>query len=148
MAVCLLGFLQKTAIRIQRRGGVKEWTMIEKRRFQRIRFTAASDLTHNNISYKGQLENISLNGALLSFNDGLIVPQDDECILIVYLKGENIPLRLTVRVIYSNFTMIGVKFESMDAGTRERVNDLVAALSVEPEKLKDELKLLDRESDI
>ena len=122
--------------------------MFEKRRFHRVRFTAACELTHNDISYKGQLENISLNGALVSFNDGLIVPQDDECILMVYLEGENSPLRLGVRVIYSNFTMIGVKFVLMDAGCRERLNNLVASLSGEPEKLSDELKLLERESDL
>ena len=118
--------------------------MLEKRRFHRVRFTAASELAHNDITYKGQLENISLNGALLSFSDGVIVPQDEECILTVCLEGEPPPLRLVVKVIYSNFTMIGLKFASLDAGTRERLYNLMARLSSELEKLTIERQLLDR----
>ncbi len=120
--------------------------MLEKRRFHRVRFTAACELTHNRISYKGQVENISLNGALVSFNEGLIVPQDDECLLRICLVGDNVPLELAARVIYSNFTMVGVKFSPMDSVTVERLYKLVASLSRETEKLSDELKLLERES--
>lgn len=121
--------------------------MLEKRLFHRVRFTAASELTHNDITYKGQLENISLNGALLSFSDGVIIPQDEECILMVRLEGENEPLRLLVKVIYSNFTMIGIKFASVDAETRERLYMLMARLSNEPEKLTQERQLLEREGE-
>ncbi len=121
--------------------------MFEKRRFHRVRFTAAGELIHNGLSYKGQLENISLNGALVSFNDGVVVPQDDDCVLTVFLDRDHKPLRIVVKVIYSNFTMIGVKFAFMDSETRERLNNLVASVSTEPEKLREELKLLPRESD-
>ncbi len=121
--------------------------MLEKRRFHRVRFTAASELTHNAITYKGQLENISLNGALLSFNEGVIVPQDEECIMTVRLDAEDETLRLVVKVIYSNFTMIGIKFASVDADTRERLYNLMARLSSKPEKLTQERQLLAREGD-
>ncbi len=121
--------------------------MFEKRRFLRIRFTAACELTHNDLSYEGQVENISLNGALVSFNDGVIVPQDDECALAVFLKGDNDPLQMRVKVIYSNFTMIGVKFALMDVVMRERLNNLVVSLSGEPDRIREELRLLARESD-
>jgi c-di-GMP-binding flagellar brake protein YcgR len=119
--------------------------MLEKRRFHRVRFTATSEMIHNNITYKGQLENISLNGALLSFSDGVVVPQDDECILTVFLEGENTPLRMVVQVIYSNFTMIGIKFASIDAETRERLYNLLARLSSDANKLTYERQLLERE---
>jgi c-di-GMP-binding flagellar brake protein YcgR len=121
--------------------------MLEKRRFHRVRFTAPSELTHNDITYKGQLENISLNGALLSFSEGVIIPQDEECILTVHLEGENDLLRMVVKVIYSNFTMIGIKFASVDAETRERLYMLMARLSNEPEKLTQERQLLEREGE-
>jgi len=119
--------------------------MLEKRRFHRIRFTAASELTHNDITYKGQLENISLNGALLSFSDGVIIPQDEECILTVCLEGEKDLLRLLVKVIYSNFTMIGIKFVTVEGETRERLYKLMARLSNEPDKLIQERQLLEWE---
>lgn len=131
-----------TAIKIQPMVISQESIMIERRRFQRIRFTALCELIHNRISYKGRLENISLNGALVSSNEGLIVPQDDECILTFSLTGEADPLRMVVTVIYSNFTMIGIKFVSMDAETRERLINLVTALSGEPERITDELRHL------
>ena len=118
--------------------------MIEKRRFHRIRFTAPSELNHNQVSYKGRLENISLNGALVSFNEGVIVPPDEKCILSFNVQGDEDPFRMVVRVIYCNFTMIGVKFISMDTVTRERLNNLVAALSGEYARISDELKHLDK----
>ncbi|HEX9022349.1 MAG TPA: PilZ domain-containing protein [Geobacteraceae bacterium] len=119
--------------------------MLEKRRFHRVRFKSACEMIHNTISYRGQLENISLNGALVSFSDGVIVPQDDECLLKLYLEGERGDLQMTVKVIYANFTMVGVKFSSMDGGSRERLIRLVAALSDDPAKVAQEQKLLESE---
>lgn len=119
--------------------------MLEKRRFHRVRFTAASELNHNDITYRGQLENISLNGALLSFSDGVVIPQDEECVLTVRLQAGSDPLRIVVKVIYSNFTMIGIKFVSVDAETQERLYDLMASISNEQEKLTRERQQLEGE---
>jgi c-di-GMP-binding flagellar brake protein YcgR len=119
--------------------------VLDKRQFHRVRFTAISELINNNITYRGQLENISLNGALVSFSDGVIVPQDDECILSVFLEGEDTPLRFVVKVIYSNFTMIGIKFVSEDTETRERLYNILARLSTEKQKLAYERKALEKE---
>jgi len=119
--------------------------MFNKRRFHRIRFTVKSELTHNNINYLGRLENISLNGALISFSDGVVVPRDEECILSVHLDDEDTPLRLGVEVIHSNFTMIGVKFTVTNVETRLRLRNLLERLTPEPDKLSRELRLFDRE---
>jgi hypothetical protein len=121
--------------------------MLERRRFHRVRFTAESELTHNGMTCKGQLENISLNGALLSFKDGVIIPQDEECILKVWLEWESDPLSIVVKVIYSNFTMIGISFASVGSETRERLYKLMEWLSNEPEKLTQERQLLEREGE-
>ncbi len=118
--------------------------MGEHRRFHRVRFTAEIELVHRNIAYKGQLENLSLNGALISFDEGIIVPQNDECDLTVRL-AEDALLRLEVKAIYSNFTMIGVKFTRFDAGTRERLYSLMERISNEPARLSKEQQLLERE---
>ncbi|HEX2767758.1 MAG TPA: PilZ domain-containing protein [Geobacteraceae bacterium] len=119
--------------------------MFEKRRFHRIRFMVKSDLTHNNINYPGRLENISLNGALISFSDGVVVPRGEECILMIHLEDENTPLRLVVEVIYSNFTMIGIKLITTDVETRLCLRNLLERLTSEPDKLSRELQQLDRE---
>jgi len=119
--------------------------MYEKRRFHRIRFMVKSELTHNDIDYLGRLENISLNGALISFSDGVVVPLGEECILTVHLEDEDTPLRLGVEVIHSNFTMIGIKFTATNVETRLRLRKLLERLTTEPDKLSRELQLFDRE---
>ena len=121
--------------------------MLEKRRFHRVRFTAPSVLIHNDISYRGQIENISLNGALLSFSDGVIIPQDEKYVLIIWPDGETSLLRMEVKVIYANFTMIGIRFVSMDDGTCNRLYNLMAELGGEPGKLTMESKMLEREGE-
>ncbi len=120
--------------------------MNEKRRFHRVRFKCPCEMSHKCIAYKGQLENISLNGALISFEEGVIVPENDECLLKVYMEGESSLLQMAVRVIYSNFTMVGVQFSAMEAADRKRLSKLMEALSNDPVKIAQELKLLDSES--
>jgi hypothetical protein len=119
--------------------------MFEKRRFHRIRLTVKSELTHSNINYPGRLENISLNGALISFSDGVVVPRDEECILTIHLDDEDTPFRLGVEVIHSNFTMIGIKFIASNVETRLRLRNLLKRLTPEPDKLSRELQLFDRD---
>jgi hypothetical protein len=93
--------------------------MKEKRRSQRVRFDAKCSLTHSNIIYLGQVVNISLNGALISFNDGLVIPSGERCTLAIYLNGEETQFRAEVEVVHSNFTMIGIKFNILDHSARE-----------------------------
>jgi len=121
--------------------------MIEKREFHRVRFSAKSDLAHNEITYQGQLENISLNGALISFNDGVVVPEEEECILTIHLEDEETPLRVGVKVIHSNFTMIGIKFNTYDDMAWERLCNLMERLSAETDKTVKGPAYFFRESD-
>jgi len=103
--------------------------MNEMRQIQRIRFNAKCSLTHNNITYLWQLENISVNGALISFNDGVVIPKDESCSLTIYLEDENSQLRLVIGVIHSNFTMIGIKFILNDGEMQERLHNLIERLT-------------------
>jgi hypothetical protein len=102
-------------------------------------------IDHNNINSPGRLENISLNGALISFSDGVVVPRDEECILTIHLEDEDTPFRLGVEVIHANFTMIGIKFIASNVETRLRLRNLLERLTPEPDKLSRELQMLDRE---
>jgi hypothetical protein len=123
----------------------RAYVMNEMRQFKRVRFKAKCSLSHNNISYLGQMENISLNGALISFSDGVVIPRNESCSLTVYLEEENSPLRLTIEVIHSNFTMIGIKFVSNDAEMQERLQELIERLTTGQEKLVNEQQLYCRE---
>ncbi|UFS71731.1 PilZ domain-containing protein [Geomonas sp. RF6] len=113
---------------------------MEKRKFHRIRLTARCALTHNGITYHGHTENMSLNGALISFSDGIIVPKGEECVVLVFLDDEEAPLRLVVEVVYSFYTMLGTKIVQVDEETQARLVAVVERVTDEPEKLKEEIE--------
>ncbi len=116
--------------------------MSEQRQFHRVRFKAECVLNHLEVIYRGQLENLSLNGALVSFNKGLIVPEGAACKFMIYFEGEDSPLRFNVKIIQSLFTMVGITFAPYDTDTKKRMYELIKGVTAEPEKLKQELQLL------
>lgn len=116
--------------------------MNERRRFHRVGFTAKSELRHLDTIYRGQLKNISLNGALIRFDEGIIVPIGCEYSLSIYLEGEDTPLRLIAEVICATCALAGVKFLYYEPETETRLYRLLERVSTEPDKLKGELKLI------
>lgn len=115
---------------------------MEKRKFHRIRFAARCAVTHNGITYQGQTENLSLNGALISFTDGIIVPKEEQCNLLIFPEDEEIPLKLVAEVVYSFYTMLGTKFVSCNEDTQARLFKLVERNSTQPDKLAEELEII------
>jgi hypothetical protein len=109
--------------------GQRAGVMNEKRQFQRVRFRAKCSLSHNNITYLGQLENISVNGALISFNDGIIIPNNDRCMLKIYLDGKDSSLRIEIEVIHSDFTMVGIRFIAVDDDVKDYLSKMIACLA-------------------
>lgn len=114
--------------------------MTEKRMFHRIRLSAKSTLSHQDVVYNGNLENFSLNGALVRLKPPAIVPQGDGYLLTIYIEGEDTPLMLTVTVVNAVHDMAGLKFVSCDADTATRLGLLVEQLTPETELLKHDHK--------
>jgi len=110
--------------------------MEEKRRFHRIGLAAKCLLSRDDASYQGQLENISLNGALVRFAAGLVVPRSGEYVLAVFIEGEDLPLRLAVEVVCATNGLTGIEFVSSEAGTPARLVQLVQTFTSEPDKLR------------
>jgi len=102
--------------------------MKEKRKFQRIRCGSKCSLTHCNITYLGRLVNISMDGALIGFNEGLVIPNNEKCVLTIYSDELKTPLKSEVMVIHSNFTMVGIKFASEDVKVRKALDCLIHCL--------------------
>lgn len=117
--------------------------MIEKRRFHRVRYTAKCLLVHGEMAYGGQVENISLNGALLSFSGGIVIPQGEKCSLEVDVDEGEGPLSLLVEVVHASFMMAGIRFVSFDADTKVCLYMLMERISPEPARLEKELELLE-----
>ena len=66
--------------------------MDEKRYFSRINFKAHSKIEFDNNGYEGDLLDISLKGALLSFKGPVPLKMKDCCTLIIHLHSSDIKL--------------------------------------------------------
>lgn len=120
---------------------------VEKRRYHRINFTARCELRHNKKVYQGQLQNISLNGALANFQESTLsfIKTGERCFFAIYLGTDESPLQFMAEMMHTSFSFGGMKFIAMDAETRTRLIELVEILTSEPDKLKNELALLEKE---
>jgi len=116
--------------------------MIEQRRFHRVRMTERCVLAYQGVLYHGELENISLNGAVVGFTDSVPIPLGSIGLLTVYLKGEKNPLKLNVEVIHGNLGMLGMRFVPLDESGQASLVHLVESFTTEPEKLASELESL------
>jgi len=116
--------------------------MMERRQFHRVRFTAKSELRLHDTIYRGHLKNISLNGALVGFEQGIIVPKASEYILTINLEGEDAPLRIITEVVCATCALAGIKFVYYEADTQARLYHLLERVSTEPYKLKSELEII------
>jgi hypothetical protein len=119
--------------------------MIEKRRFHRIRLASICSLACNDATHEGRLENLSLNGALVSFKGSILVRPGNQGTFSLHVDGHAVPLVFEVEVVHSGFSMVGVKFLDMDAATKVRLAELMEKLTSEPEKLREELALSRRD---
>ena len=113
--------------------------MIEQRQFHRVKLTEKCALAYQDVIYQGELENISLNGAVISIAGEVPIPVGAICLLVVYLNGETNPLRLNVELIHNNLAMFGMRFVPLDEYGQNRLVHLVGKFTTEPEKLVSEL---------
>ena len=113
--------------------------MIEQRQFHRVKLTEHCTLNYQDTIYQGELDNISLNGAVISCGGEIPVPLGAICQLVVYLKGEVNPLKLNVEVMHSNHAMLGMRFVPLDEHGQHRLVNLVEKFTMEPDKLVTEL---------
>ena len=116
--------------------------MIEHRRFHRVKLAEKCALSYQDTIYQGELENISLNGAVVSFADNAAIPMGAICLLTLFLTGEINPLKLNVEVIHSNLDILGMRFVPLDEYGQNRLVHLVQSFTTEPDKLITELEAI------
>jgi hypothetical protein len=114
---------------------------MEHRRFHRVKFAAKGVLSHQGLAYQIRLENISLRGALVSSEEFIMIPEGDQCSLSLRLKAEE-ALEITVQIVHSFFSMVGVQFVSMEKDAELRLFELLKGVTKEPEKLEQEWQAL------
>ena len=97
-------------------------------------------LAYQGTNVSGQLENISLNGAIISVTDSIAIPMGAIGLLTVYLKDGLAPLRLNVEIIHCSAAKLGMRLVPLDEYGQNCLVHLVESFTTEPEKLKTELE--------
>ena len=108
---------------------------MQQRLFNRVLFTAKSVITFDDIIFNGKIENISLNGAMISFETDVTVNAGDKCFLTIYPEGESHPIRIITEVVRFLRNMVGIKFVAMDAETQLSLHKLVRRVTTEPQNM-------------
>jgi len=107
--------------------------MIDKRHFQRVHLSSKIILSNNDSIYQGQLENISMSGALIRFGHDTFLSKCSKYDLTVTIEGEDAPLQLAVEIVFVTFAMAGIKFVSFKTDSGIRLAKLIERFSSEPD---------------
>ena len=113
--------------------------MDEKRYFSRINFKARSQIEFDNNTYEGDLLDISLRGALLSFKDTVPLKKKDCCTLIICLHSTDIRLIFEAELTHVHKNNMGFRFLSEDIGTMTHLRNLISLNVGDYDKITDEL---------
>ena len=104
---------------------------VERRKHPRVRLTANSTLRFRGEDYKGQLENISVSGALVKLERSVVLSLGGEYVLTIYIEDVGTPLQIVVEVMCATPSYAGVKFVSCDAEATGHLEQLVGRLAAE-----------------
>lgn len=116
--------------------------MREQRNFPRMPFPCRIELLYCGRSYPGQIENLSMNGALVQLDDDLSVPVGHLCVLCLDLVGDGetmAPLHLGAEAIHGAPNLVGIRFVACDDEIRRRLLLLMERLQSEPDRLEHDL---------
>ncbi|MSM41195.1 MAG: PilZ domain-containing protein [Geobacter sp.] len=112
---------------------------MEKRNFSRIPFNVGSVIKWTDKSYKGEVENLSLQGMFVKLAE--TIPQDEEVDVTIYLTGvtPQIPVNLKGVVIRSGADGAALKFIKMSTDSFIHLRNIMAHNTGDSGKVMDEL---------
>ena len=102
--------------------------VLEKRSFPRVSLAASGMLVYREVCYSARLENISLCGALVSFQEGDCPPisRGERCNLSLDRGWSGAALRLTTRMVHFSSDLACVRFVNLDQDTRLMLRSMIA----------------------
>ena len=113
--------------------------MDEKRYFSSINFTAQTKIELNDNVYEGELLDLSLRGALLSFKDQVPMKMKDKCTLIICLHSSDTKLIFEAELTHIHRNNLGFKFLGEDVDTMTHLRNLLSLNVGDYDKITDEL---------
>ena len=99
--------------------------MTEKRNFQRVPFATDADILFNNQKYKGELLDISLNGALIQGKGSIQLEKGNRCALTIHLLETEIVLNFEADLVHTEGNRFGFKFVCEDTETARHLRRLL-----------------------
>lgn len=112
---------------------------MEKRNFSRIPFNVGAVIKWQGKSFKGEVENLSLQGMLARISDP--IAEGAEVDVTIYLSGvtPQIPVNLQGTVIRCDENGIGLKFVKMNTDSFIHLRNIMAHNTGDSGKVMDEL---------
>ena len=102
--------------------------VLEKRSFPRVSLQASGLFVYRETRYRTRLENVSLAGALVSFqeDDGPSIARGERCTLELQRGGLGQALRLSARLVHCDFGMACLRFVNLDQNARLMLRSIIA----------------------
>jgi hypothetical protein len=112
---------------------------MEKRNFSRITFNVGTVVKWQDKSFKGEVENLSLQGMYAGITDPIDVGAEID--ITIYLTGVSpqIPVNLQGEVIRSNEEGLAIKFVKMNTDSFIHLRNIMAHNTGDSSKVMDEL---------
>lgn len=112
---------------------------MEKRNFSRITFNVGAVIKWQEQSYKGEVDNLSLQGMFARIGDRL--PEGEEVDITIYLTGVSpqIPVNLQGEVIRNTDEGVALKFIRMSTDSFIHLRNIMAHNTGDSGKVMDEL---------
>lgn len=112
---------------------------MDKRNFSRITFNVGTVVKWQDKSFKGEVENLSLQGMLAGIHEP--IPAGDEIDITIYLTGVSpqIPINLQGEVIRCSDEGLAVKFIKISTDSFIHLRNIMAHNTGDSSKVMDEL---------
>lgn len=116
--------------------------MNEKRHFVRVTFHNKVKVDFGNKSISGELENISLNGALITFDQPCSLTPSDLATLHLALSEYEHTLQMSAVLAHHEQNSYGFKFKEMDINTMSDLRRLLELNTGDETEIVHELEFL------
>ena len=116
--------------------------MGEKRRFDRVTCDENVFAVIDGSLFTAKLQNISLTGALIEFEDNVTLQHDDILDITFPLNNADIELQFGSKVRHVKSNIVGVKFIRIDLDTMTHLRSLIEARTADLEQVQNEFGYL------
>lgn len=113
----------------------------ERRRFTRVPFDSHCVLRHDGATFKAQLLDISLKGALIEIEDASIFVPERRCELGITLSGSVVVMDVDVQMVHNKENQIGLYFVGIDIDSLTHLRKLIELNMGDADKTLQELFL-------